>query len=372
MSGNMTNFARLTSEQKTAWSLDFWKRARNASFIEKFTGTGPNAMIQRITELRKDEKGARAVLTLLSDMQGDGIAGDRQLEGNEEALLSHDRVIRMDQLRDANVQEGRMADQKSIVNFRTTSRDMLGYWISDRIDQLGFLTLAGVSYTRSTNGVLRPTSDLANLEFAADVSAPSDKRRLRWDFATKSLITAAATTDVKAADTPSYAMLVELKAYARSRYIRGLRGDDGEDLYHVFLSPQAMAKLKLDPDYIANLRNAGPRSGKNQLFAGGVTTVDGLVIHDFRHVYNTSGLASGSKWGSGGAIDGCSVLFCGAQALGIADIGAPVWDEKMFDYGNRQGIAIGKIFGMLKPQFPNIYEGGSTEDFGVINCYVAQ
>ena len=172
---NLTNFARLTEEQKTVWSLDFWKRARNTSFVNKFVGTGPNAMIQQITELRRDEKGARAVITLLSDMQGDGVAGDRMLEGNEEALLSHDRVITMDQLRDANVQEGRMADQRSIVNFRKTSRDMLAYWMGDRIDQMAFLTLAGVSYTRQNNGVLRPVSDLPNLTFAADVVAPSNK-----------------------------------------------------------------------------------------------------------------------------------------------------------------------------------------------------
>lgn len=369
---NLTNFARLTEEQKTVWSLDFWKRARNASFLSKFTGTSPNSMFQQVTELRRDEKGARAVITLLSDMQGDGVAGDRQLEGNEEALLSHDRVITMDQLRDANRQEGRMADQRSIVNFRSTSRDMLAYWMGDRIDQLAFLTLAGVSYARQTNGALRPVSDLPNLAFAADVTTPSAARRLRWDSTAKALVPNAATTDVTAADKPSYALLVELKAYAKSRYIRGLRGDGGEELYHVFLSPQAMAKLKLDPDYIANLRSGYVRSESNPLFAGGVVTVDGLVIHEYRHVYNTSGLASGSKWGTAGTVDGCSMLFCGAQALAVADIGNPMWNEKTFDYGNSLGIAVGKIFGLLKPQFPNIYEGGSNEDFGVINVYVAQ
>lgn len=369
---NLTNFARLTEEQKTVWSLDFWKRARNASFLTKFMGTSPNSMCQQITELRRDEKGARAVITLLSDMQGDGVAGDRMLEGNEEALLSHDRVIQMDQLRDANRQEGRMSDQRSIVNFRATSRDMLAYWMADRVDQLAFLTLAGVSYARQNNGALRPTSDLPNLTFAADVVTPSANRRLRWDATAKALVANAATTDLTATDKPSYAMLVELKAYAKSRYIRGLRGDNGEEMYHVFLSPQAMAKLKLDPDYIANLRSGMTRGEKNPLFAGGIATIDGLVIHEFRHVYNTSGLASGSKWGATGTVDGCSLLFCGAQALAVADIGAPVWNEKTFDYGNSQGIAVGKIFGLLKPQFPNIYEGGSTEDFGVINVYVAQ
>ena len=59
----VTNFALLTNEQKTAWSLDFWKQARNHSFINKFLGKDANSMIQHITELRRSEKGARAVIT---------------------------------------------------------------------------------------------------------------------------------------------------------------------------------------------------------------------------------------------------------------------------------------------------------------------
>ena len=63
-----TNYARLTSEQKTIWSMDFWKNARNASFINKFLGKGPNSLVQHITELKQSEKGARAVITLLADL----------------------------------------------------------------------------------------------------------------------------------------------------------------------------------------------------------------------------------------------------------------------------------------------------------------
>ena len=81
-----TNFAALTSEQLTVWSRDFWRVARNNSFINQFAGSGSNAMVQRITELTKSEKGARAVLTLLADMTGDGVTGDNTLEGNEEQL----------------------------------------------------------------------------------------------------------------------------------------------------------------------------------------------------------------------------------------------------------------------------------------------
>ena len=113
-----TNFAALTSNQLTAWSRDFWRVARNFSFINQFAGTGQNAMVQRITELTKSEKGTKAVITLLADMTGDGITGDNTLEGNEEALRAYDLTIELDQLRFANRVAGRLADQKSVVNFR--------------------------------------------------------------------------------------------------------------------------------------------------------------------------------------------------------------------------------------------------------------
>ena len=191
----LTNFGLLTNEQKTVWAMDLWKNARNEAFITKFMGTGPNAMIQHITELKKSETGARAVITLLADLTGDGVAGDRTLEGNEEGMQTFDQVIRVDQLRHANRHEGRMADQRSIVEFRENSRDVLAYGLVDRLDQMAFLTLGGLSYTLKPSGGVRVGSDLAFLDFAADLVAPSAKRRLRWDgtSAAKTLIASAAT-----------------------------------------------------------------------------------------------------------------------------------------------------------------------------------
>ena len=99
--------------------------------------------------------------------------------------------------------------------------------------------------------------------------------------------------------------------------------------------------------------------------------VDGLVIHEFRHVFNVANATSGvDQWGAGNNVNGQRVLFCGAQALGMADIGPAYWDEEDFDYKNQVGISIGKIFGFLKPQFQSIYHDGPTAgtdlDFGVI------
>lgn len=261
-----------------------------------------------------------------------------------------------------------MAEQKSVVTFREQSRDKLAYWMGDRIDQLAFLTLSGVAYSKKTNGAARTGSDLINLEYAADVTAPTTKRHRRWDAV--SGLVAGDTAAVASTDTPSYKSIIQLKAYAKDHYIRGIRGAGGEEMFHLFLTPKAMALLKQDADYIANLRNAGVRGPSNELFAGASSSVmiEGVAIHEFRHVYNTEGLTSGvDKWGSGFDVDGCRALFCGAQALGFADIGEAYWVEQGKDYENRQGISIGKIFGFLKPKFYNIYDE-SVEDFGVVAC----
>ena len=366
----LTNFSLLTNDQKKAWSLDFWEQARNQSFISKFLGKGPNSLVQHITELSKSEKGAQAVITLLADLEGDGVAGDRTLEGNEEAMKSYDQVIKIDMLRDAVRHEGRMAEQKSVVSFRNYARDRLSYWLADRIDQLAFLTLAGLLYTVKNSGGTRTGSDFRNLEFATtSADAPTSKRVAQWDD-TNGLVIGGGSSAIIAGDTPCWEMFVQAKAYAKETYMRGIMVN-GEETYHAFLSPSAMAKLKLDVTYRDNLRYAQQRGTGNELFTGSSVKVDGIYLHEFRHVPNTRTAAPGTKYG-GGSVEGCQVLFCGAQALAMADIGDAEWNEKEFDYGNQPGISVGKILGFLKPKFTSQYNAGTTEDFGVLSIYTAQ
>ena len=377
-----TNFASLTSEQLTIWSRDFWRVARNMSFINQFAGSGSNAMVQRISELTQSEKGARAVLTLLADMTGDGIVGDNTLEGNEEALRAYDIVVQLDQLRFANRLSGRLADQKSVVNFREHSRDALAYAMADRMDQLAFLTLSGVGYNLKNNGALRPVmnsgQNLNDLAFGSDITAPTSNRHRRFD-ATSGIV-AGDVTAVAAADKLSYGAIVDLKAYAKDNYIRGLRGAGNDETYHLFVTPQVMADLKLDSDFLANVRNAGVRGPGSSLFAGSSSLmVDGIMIHEFRHVFNTNGATSGAsgnagsagyKWGANADVNGSACIFAGAQALAMADIGVPEIVEDTFDYGNQNGISIGKIFGLKKPVYHSDVSG-QNEDFGVIRLDVA-
>ena len=121
----LTNLGLLTNEQKTIWGMDLWKNARNKSFTSQFLGNDNGSMINHVTELTKGTKGTRAVITLLADLIGDGIAGDRTLKGNEEGMQTFEQVIRYDQLRHANKHEGRMAEQKSVFSFRDNSKNVL-------------------------------------------------------------------------------------------------------------------------------------------------------------------------------------------------------------------------------------------------------
>lgn len=366
-----TDFGALTTEQKTVWSRKLWREAMAQTFVSKFMGKDHNAMIQHITELTRDERGDRAVLTLVAELVEDGTVGDYDLEGHEEGIAVYDKVITIDQLRHANRTKGRMMEQKSVVQFRRVSRSVLANWLSDRIDQMAFLTLSGVAYTQRNSGAARPVNaagyNLGDLAFAADVTAPSARRHLRWVNASSSLA-AGDTTAVVAADKLTYEALVRARAYCKTEYIRGIRAPNMPtgDVYHVFVTPDGMADLRLDEKYRQNVLYAAPRSKNSEVFTGAISVMaDGMVIHEYHHVYNTKGAAAPNKWGAAGDVDGQRVLICGAQALGMGDLGLPQWIEEPFDYRNKMGIATGKILGFLKPTFQSSHSG-TEEDFGVV------
>jgi len=356
-----TNFAALTPQQKMIWSRDVWKAARDMAFINKFTGTDENNVIQRITELTKTEKGEQAIMHLVADLVGDGVIGDNEREGNEEELKSYNDIITIDLITNSVRNKGKLAEQKTVIKFREQAKDKLAYWLSNRIDQLAFLTMSGVDYSYNNDGSLRVNSPFPNLAFNADVSAPSTKRYVQWKASTKEFITPAHAS-LLVSDTPSYAMIVQAVAYAKDHYMKGLMAG-GKEYYVMFVKPGFMAKLKQAADYQAAIIQAADRGMTNPFFTGGIVTVDGVIIHEHRLVYSTMGTAT--KWGAGTDVQGTRSLLCGAQALGMADLGAPEWNEKEFQYGSSQGINVDKMLGFLKPKFYSIYDK-SVEDFGVL------
>ena len=366
-----TAFAAQLPAQKQAWVKESIRVFRENFFFQKFTGTGPNNIVQLITELKKTEKGDRAYIGLVHDLGGSGIVGDNDIDGRFDDLESEWIEIHTDQLRKGVKSKGKVDDQRSVFDFRTEARDKLAYWRAQILEELMILSASGVSFAYNTDGSTRATTGqdaLTLLEYAADVAAPTSGRHFNF---TSDALAAGDTTTISSSSVPQYGMIVDLMAEAKTRGVKPLR-IGGKDHYVYLCHPKTYARLKRDDDFRTAVITAGVRSDQNPIFSGATVTMDGLIIHTNNRVFNTRGLASGSKWGSGGAIDGTRSLLMGCQALGFADIWKMAqWSEETTDHGAKNEIVIGMYNGIIKPQFTSSFDSDTTQDFGVIAVNLA-
>ena len=362
-----TDFGALDSTRKIVFDRMIWQDGRDMSFwhANGFMGRGTEDMskpVHLVNSLTATDKGEKCIMQLVQDLTSDGVVGDNELYGNEESLVNDEIEIVIDQIRNGVRSKGRMSRQVSVVNFRKMARKKLGYWIADKLDELGFLTGTGLSYALRLDGSARTAgSQLPQLNFAAAVSAPTGRRVMHAGAATS-------TASITAADTITWNTIVEACAFAKRAHMKPVRVS-GKSTYIIVLSTEQLRDLKQDPTYQSNVRSAGPRGDKNPLFSKAVAMIDDIVIHETNRVPTTLGLASGSKWGAGNDVDGAHGLLLGAQALGYAEIKgeASGYDElDNTDYGARQGNAISRMIGYLKPKFDSIWDDNTEQDFGVI------
>lgn len=362
-----TDFGALSTARKKLWATEIWIAGRDANFwmSNGFVGKGMNNVVERITELTRTERGDECIMQLVADLQNDGIAGDNLLSGNEEALFNDSVSIHIDQLRHGVRSKGAMAEQRTVIRFRSTAKEKLAFWLADKIDQMMFLMASGVAFSFNNDGSARSaSSQLTQLAFASDVVAPSSGRQKYANQATS-------TATLQATDLIAWHMIVAVQAFAKRKRMKPIRSG-GREWYGLILSTEQCRDLKNDPTYQTITRSAAPRGSDNPLFRNALAVIDGVVLYEHNKIQTTLGLASGSKWGSAGTVDGAQALFLGAQAMGLATINDVEYEEAdINDYKNRPGIAVGRILGMLKPQFTSIPDANTKQDFGIVNLYTA-
>lgn len=355
-----TDFGSLTQAQKKVWSGKLWLQFRVESFwmSNGFVGTSGNSPVQRINDLTKTDRGLECVMQLVNDLEGDGIAGDNKLEGNEEAMVNDAQSIRIDQLRHGVRSKGAMSEQATVIRFREQAKDKLGFWLPDKIDEMMFLAASGRAFTLKTDGSTRSAgSQLPQLSFAADVTA-SSSNRIKY--------AGSATTEgtLTASDKMSWEVIVRSKAYARRQKVRPIR-QGGKEYYAIVMSPEQRRDLLLDTTYQTIVARAAERGNDNPLFKNALAVVDGAILYEHLKVFNTSGTST--KWGSGNLVEGAQATLMGAQALALATISEGEWKESdNTDYGNRPGVGYGQMFGILKPQFKPYASASAREDYGVV------
>jgi len=367
-----TDFGALQAAVVKRWMLEFWVAGRDKMFwyANGFIGKAGDmtSVIQRVTELTTTQRGKECVMQLILDMVQDGVVGDNKLDDNEELLINDAVTIRIDQLRSGVKSKGAMAEQATVIKFRQQAKDKLSFWIADKQDELMFLVMSGRAFTLKLDGTTRTASQLPSLSFAADVVAPSSQRIIYGGTATSE---ATLTT----ADKMSWAVIVRARTLAQRKRLQPINSK-GKGHYCIVMSGEQERDLDLDPTYQTIVSRAGKQGDDNPLFTGAKAVVGGVIIYSHEKVFNTLGLASGSKWGSGSTVDGAQALMLGGGAGGIAWVNTPQWVESdKTDYQNRPGIGVGRMFGMLKPQFLSNYDltaGAPTrQDFGVISIKTA-
>lgn len=362
-----TDFSALSDAQKIVWAVETYQEAREKNYwmSNGFVGKNTadmNTPVHRITEMTETERGARCIMQLVADMQGDGVAGDNQLEDNEEQLVNDTEEINIDMLRHGVRSKGEMSEQKTVIRFRAQAKNKLSFWLGNKIDELMFLTVAGRAYSLKLDGSARGASQLTQLAFASQIVAPGTNRIIYAGSATSE-------ATLTANDKMSWATVVRAKAKAERALIKPIMSG-GKEYYVLLISSEQRRDLVLDPTYQAIVKSAGERGNQNPLFRNAIAVVDGVVIHAHNKVFNTLGLAASSKWGSAGTVDGAQAQLLGAQALGLATIDTPKMREQKKDYDNRLGIAFGRKFGLLKPRFKRSIDT-TKEDFGTLTVKTA-
>lgn len=364
-----TNFGALSAAQKRLWASDVTIAGRDQNFWHSngFVGRNTSDMtrpVHRITDLTQTERGLVCVMQLVAELQGDGVVGDNRLEDNEEELINDAIEIRVDQLRNGVRSKGRIAEQSTVIRFRNVSRDKLGFWLADTIDEMMFLTAAGRAFDLTTGGAARVKSQLPDIAFAADVKPASPNRIIYAGSAT-------AENNITAADKMNWNLIVRACAYAKRKRIKPIRSS-GKGYYAITMSTEQCRDLKTDNTYQTLVAKAERRGGNNPLFNNAMAVVDGAILYEHPKVYSTLDALGGARWGAAGTVHGAQASLLGAQALGFAQIGNAEWEESdNTDYKNRPGVAYGRIIGMLKPQYKSIYDDLGKEDFGLLSIKTA-
>lgn len=362
----VTSFAKAQPDFLRNWVRDSIRVYREESFFTKFTGKDENNIVQLLTDYVQTKNGDKVMIGLKADLDTNGIVGDNNVNGRHVAIETDWMEVQCDQLRKSVLSKGRVDNQNSVFEFRSEARDSLGGWQAAATDEMLFLAASGVGFDYNTDGSKRVPVDaqdsLADLAYADKVTPPSSKRHFRFDG---NNILTGDTTQIAAGHVPSYRAIVDLAAEAASVGMKPLRSG-GESYFALCLHPRVFAALKKDAEFRDAVVQVNERGKKHPILTGGVVTIDGLVIHTSRRVFNTLGAPAGQKWGAGGNIDGSRGLLMGCQALALANIfKQAVWYEGKEDQDAKDVISLSLYKGIEKTAFRTT-RGEPKQDFGVM------
>jgi N4-gp56 family major capsid protein len=341
------------------WSRKLFHEMIGMSYVGKFTGTSDSSLIQMKTETQKGA-GDKITFGLRNLLAGAGIQGDNGLEGNEEALVTYNDAVTIDQLRHAVRSAGRMSEQRVPFSVREEARMGLQDWWIERLEtsvanQLtGNTGQADTKYTGNQATIAPSTNRLI-------CGAPSGAPLVT--HTTEASLSATTTHAIKLQELDKAVALAKAPVSGEPR-IRPI-SVDGKKMWVAFLHPYQIYQLRRDSSTAGNFYDVnkamlqGGKISDNPIVTGASFIYNNVIVHEWDYLPTIAGTPN-----SGAATDYRRGVFCGAQALVCAygqnnQPNKMSWEEELFDYGNQLGVAAGCIFGVKKSVFNSV-------DFGTI------
>lgn len=361
----MSNTVSIDALRPEIWAKETFRAAMDNLFFKQknLMGSGDNVIVKEKTELNK-AKGDTITMGLTAKLSGNGVTGDSELEGNEEAQDSYSEQIVIDQIRNAWRSTGKLDEQKNGYDMRAEGKAALATWIAEFIEKQIFMKLGGVANTSLTDiygtvvGARCAWSNTPDEYSDTDTNLGYGNRYLCADYGAGA--TSLAATDLL---TPLLIDRLKAKAEAANPIIKPLM-ISGKPHFVMFVHPRQAYDLKRNAEFQQARREAEVRGSENPIFTGALGIWNGVVLHEHRYCPYLDISVAGNNFGSSNsgtdyaAVDAYRAILCGQNAVGFAFAGGSVfWEEKTFDYGNKFGVAVGFIGGCQKLMFNSLENG---------------
>jgi N4-gp56 family major capsid protein len=361
------------------WRKELYKDVIDGMYFTKngLMGNGDNFIVQKFDDLKKSS-GDTVTVPLTVKLSSGGIAGDSELEGNEEAISSYYDQIVIDQIRNAVRLTGKLDSQKACYDMKMDAKDKLSIWAQEFLERQIFMKLGGVSVTTltdSTGAVYSARAAWSNTPDAIPSATEAAASVADYTYRYICADSAQGLDGLAATDVLTTALISKAKIVAKlaNPSVRPLR-IDGQDFYVMFIHPKQAWDLKNNTSstqWQAAQQYAQVRGDKNPLFTGALGVWDGVILFEHEYVPQLTGNGTSIVFSSGNTtytpstVTAYRSLLCGRQAVGAAFTSDSFnMVEETFDYKNKMGYATGIIGGVQKMMFNSKNYGVVTVDTG--------
>jgi len=345
-----TEFSTSSPQARKVWSDQTWADAIHKTEINRFMGSGDNAIIRRLTDLEKG-RGDRIYYDIRLQLDDWGVVGSDRLKGSEDSLAYAQDSIGLNQRR-MGVSNMRLSQQRTVHNLRDHAQEALTDRLADYIDYAMFALLAGRVQDRPAGISAALTAEGLTVQ-----SSSADTGHYYDPNAVISLAHVDRLVE----------MAKECSPIMRPAMV------DGQPKYILVLHPAAVRGLRSETGTVGWTEiasRAATRGPTNPIYTGALGEYNGVILHESPRIpYDPTG----------GGAPTCHNVFLGANAGVVAfgnaysslGIDNPMrvdslasWFEQSDDYGEEYGFAVGLLWGIKKIRFD--MGSGTATDYGVI------